>query len=103
MLHQDKLWKRLEEIMIPLELRIVLIRIYENLVAKLKTNYCLYKEIKCNISVKKRCPLSPKLLIFTFKGLKLVWKLQDALTPSSLRSSLLLPFMLRILFFWPKA
>jgi len=46
-------------IMVPLELRIVLICLYETIIAKIKTNKGWFKDIRCNIGVKQGCPLSP--------------------------------------------
>ena len=57
----DKLWERLEEVMVPPKLSIVVIRLYETFIAKLKTNEGWSKDIKCNIRVKKGCPLSPTI------------------------------------------
>ena len=61
MVPRDKLWQRLEEIMVPRELRVVVIRLYANVVSKIKTTKGRSKEIKCNIGVKQGCPLSPTL------------------------------------------
>ena len=55
------LWNRLEELKVPLELRVAAIRLYENVIAKLKSNEGWSKDIKCNIGVKQGCPLSPTL------------------------------------------
>lgn len=54
---RTKIWNRLEEIMVPLELRVVVTRLYENDIAKLKTIKGQLEEIKCNIGVKQGCPL----------------------------------------------
>lgn len=48
----NNLWNRLEELKVPFELRVVAIRLYENAVAKLKSNEGWSKDIKCNIRVK---------------------------------------------------
>ena len=58
---RDKLWKILDEIMIPPEFKIIVIRLYETVVSKFNTNKGWSKDIKCNIGVKKWCPLSPSL------------------------------------------
>jgi len=42
---QDKLWKRLEEIMDPLKTRIVVTRIYKNVIVKLRTTEGWTREI----------------------------------------------------------
>ena len=47
--------------MVPPEVRIDVIRLYETVTAKLKTNEGWSKDIKCNIGVKQCCPLSPTL------------------------------------------
>ena len=47
--------------MVPPELRIVVIRLYETINAKIKTNEGWSKDIKCNLGVNKGCPLSPTL------------------------------------------
>lgn len=47
--------------MVPPELRIVAICLYEIVIFKLKTNKGWSKYIKCNIGVKRGCPLSPTL------------------------------------------
>jgi len=57
----NKLWNILEELKVPIELRAITIRLYENVVAKLKINEGCLKDIKCNIGVKQHCPLSPTL------------------------------------------
>ena len=49
---RDKLWERLKEIMVPPELRIVVIYLHKTAITKLKTNEWWYKYIKCNIKVK---------------------------------------------------
>ena len=43
------LWNRLEELKVPLELRVAAIRLYKNVIAKLKSNEGWSKDIKCNI------------------------------------------------------
>ena len=61
MVTRYNLWNRLEELKFPLELRTAAIRLYENVIAKLKSNEGWSKDIKCNIRVKQGCPLSPTL------------------------------------------
>ena len=50
---------RLEEIKVPFELRVVAIRLYENVISKFKNTEGWSKEIHCNIGVKEvvPCPL----------------------------------------------
>jgi len=59
--HRNNLWNRLEELKVPFELRAIAIRLYENVIAKLKSNEGWSKDIKCNIKVKQGFPLSPTL------------------------------------------
>jgi hypothetical protein len=61
MVPRKNLWNRLEEIKMSLELRVVVIRMSENIIAKFKNTKGWSKEIKCNIGVKQGCPLSPTL------------------------------------------
>ena len=52
MVLRKNLWNRLEEIKVPLKLRVVAIRMYENVIAKFKNTQGWSKEINCNIGVK---------------------------------------------------
>jgi hypothetical protein len=52
MVLRKNLWNRLEEIKVPLKLRVVAIRMYENVIAKYKKTEGWSKEINCNIRVK---------------------------------------------------
>jgi hypothetical protein len=61
MVPRKNLWNRLEELKVPLELRAVAIRMYENIISKFKNTKGWSKEINCNIGVKQGCPLSPTL------------------------------------------
>jgi hypothetical protein len=61
MVPKKNLWNRLEEIKVPLELRVVAIRMYENVISKFKNNEGWSKEINYNIGIKQGCPLSPTL------------------------------------------
>ena len=61
MVPKKNLWNRLEEITVPLKLRDVAIRVYENIVSKFNNIEGWSKEINCNIGVKQGCPLSPAL------------------------------------------
>ena len=58
---RKNLWNRLEEIKVPFELRVDVIRLYENVIAKFENVEGCSKEINCNIGVKQGCPLSPTL------------------------------------------
>jgi hypothetical protein len=61
MVPRKNLWTRLEEIKVCLKFRAAAIRIYENVIAKIKNIEGSSKEINCNIEVKQGCPLSPTL------------------------------------------
>jgi hypothetical protein len=54
-------WNRLEEIKDPLELSIIAIRLYKNIISKFKNIDQWSEEIDCNIGVKQGCPLPPTL------------------------------------------
>jgi hypothetical protein len=58
---RKNLWNMLEEIKVPLELRVVAIRMSENVISKFKNIVGCPKEINCNIIVKQGCTLSPTL------------------------------------------
>ena len=58
----DKFWDKLKEIMVPPQLRIVVIYLYETITTEINTNRGLSKDIKCNIRVKKGCPISPTFI-----------------------------------------
>ena len=58
---RNNLWNILEELKVPFELRAAAIRLYENVIAKFKSNEGWSKDIKCNIEIKQGCPLSPTL------------------------------------------
>ena len=65
MVPRNNLWNRLEELNVPFELRAAAIRLYENVIAKLKINEEWSKDIKCNIRVKLGCPSPLPYLAFT--------------------------------------
>ena len=58
---RNNLQNRLEEVKVPFELRVVAIRLYENVIIKFKSNKGWSRDIKCNLGVKQGCPLSPTL------------------------------------------
>jgi hypothetical protein len=67
------LWKvrnRLEELKVPLELRFITIRLYENVIAKFRNTKHWLEETDCNIGVKKGCRLSPTLFDISIKKLE---------------------------------
>ena len=55
---KTNIWKRLDEIKFPLELRVVMTRFYENFISNFSTMKGWLEEIKFNIRVKQGCPLS---------------------------------------------
>ena len=59
------MWNRLKELKVPFELRVVMIRLYEKVIAKFKNNEGWKTNINCNIGVKQGFPLSPTPLAFT--------------------------------------
>jgi hypothetical protein len=58
---RTNLWNRLEEIKVPFKLRVVVVRLYENVISKFRNTEGWSEEINCNIGVKQGCPLSPTL------------------------------------------
>jgi len=61
MVPKNNLWNRLEELNVPYELRVSTIRLYENVIAKLKRNKGWTYDINYNVGVKQGFPLSPTL------------------------------------------
>jgi hypothetical protein len=57
MVPRKNLWNRLEEIKVPLDLRVAAIRMYENVISEFKNIEGWSKEIICNIGVKQGFPL----------------------------------------------
>ena len=53
---RTNLWKMMEEIMVLLHLRVVLSRLYENIISKIKATKDWSKEINYNIVMKQGCP-----------------------------------------------
>ena len=58
---RDNLWKILEDLNIPFELRVVAIRLYENSISNFKNNAGWSEDINCNIGFKKGFPPSNTL------------------------------------------
>ena len=56
---RNNLWNRLEELKVPFDLRVSVIRLYKNIIAKFKNNEGWTTYINCNIGLKQGCPLSP--------------------------------------------
>ena len=58
---RTNLWNRLEELKVRFDLRVVVVRLYANVLAKLRNTKAWSEEIKCNIGVRQACPLSTTL------------------------------------------
>ena len=58
---RNNLSNRLEELKVPFELRVVLIRLYKKVVPKFKNNEGWTTDINCNIGVKQGFSLSPSI------------------------------------------
>jgi len=58
---RDKLWRRMEELEIPVHYRVVVHRLYEEVKVKIKTSTSISKSFRSDIGVKQGCPLSPTL------------------------------------------
>jgi hypothetical protein len=70
------LWNRLEELKVPSEMRVVVVRLYESVISKFRNIEGQSKEINCNIGVNQGCPMSPTL--FGIYIDKLEYWLEDA-------------------------
>jgi len=62
---RNNLWNGLEELKIPLELRVAAMRLYEKFIAKFKSIEWWSKYINYNIGVKQGCPSPLSFLEFT--------------------------------------
>jgi hypothetical protein len=82
MVPRKNLWNRLEEINVPLELRVVAIRMYENVISKFKNTEGCSKDINCNIGVKQGCPLSPTLFGIYIDNLEECLEKEDFFGPT---------------------
>lgn len=58
---RDKLWNRMEELGIPVHLRAVVHRLYEDVKVKIRTLDSISNSFRSDIGVKQGCPLSPTL------------------------------------------
>ena len=58
---KKKLWNRLEEIKVPLKLRDVVERLYENFIANFRNIEDWFEEIHYNIGIAQSYPVSPTL------------------------------------------
>jgi hypothetical protein len=83
----------LEEIKVSFELRVVAIRLYENVISKFKNTEGWLKEINYNIGVKQGCPLSPTLFDIYID------KLEDCLEEASCVGPTLTSIVINILLY----
>ena len=90
---RNNIWDRLEELKVPFELRVAAIRLYENVIAKFKTNEGWSKNVNCNIRLKQCCPLSPTLF-----GIY-IDKLEGCLEESGCAGTLLVGIVIILLFY----
>jgi hypothetical protein len=61
MVPRKNLWNRVGRDKLPLELRVVAMRMYDNVIAKFTNIEGWSKDINYNIGVKQGCPLSPTI------------------------------------------
>jgi hypothetical protein len=90
---RDKLWHRMEELGVPMHLREVMHRLYEEVKVKITTLVGTFKIFRSDIRVKQGCPLSPTLC-----GLY-IDKLEEWLNIQEGDGALLGEFMIRLLFY----
>jgi hypothetical protein len=58
---REKLWHRMEELGVPIHLRAIVRRLYEEVKVKIRTSTGISKSFRSGIGVKQGCPLSPTL------------------------------------------
>ena len=58
---RDKLWHKMEELAVPIHLRAVVHRLYEEVKFKIKTLDGISKSFRSDIGVKQGCPLFPNI------------------------------------------
>jgi hypothetical protein len=58
---RTNLWNRLEDLKFPSCLRVVVVRLYENVISNFRSIESWSEKINCNIKVKQGCPISPIL------------------------------------------
>ena len=90
-------WNRLEEIKVPFELRVVMLKLYENVISKFKNNEGWKNNINCDIGFKQGFSLSPTFFGIYIDKLKKCLEEADCISTISSSSSY---FMLMILFLW---
>jgi hypothetical protein len=100
MVPRKNLWNMLEEIKLPLELRVVAIRMYENIILKFKNTKGSAKEINCNIEVKQGCPLSPTLFGIYIDKLEYCLEKEGCVNPTLTRIVINILLYAMISFLW---
>ena len=58
---RDKFWHKMDELGVPMHLRAVVHRLYEEVTVKIKTSTGISECFRSDIRVKQGCPLSPTL------------------------------------------
>jgi hypothetical protein len=61
MVPRDTLWQRMEKLGVPMHLRAIVHRLYEEVKVKIRTSTGTSKSFRSDIGVKQGCPLSPTL------------------------------------------
>ena len=90
---RGKLWHRMEELEVPMHLRAVVHRLYEDVKVKIQTSTGISESFRSDIGVKQGCPLSPTLFGLYIDKLEEWLNLQDG------EGALLGEFMIRLLLY----
>jgi hypothetical protein len=93
MVPRDKLWHKMEELGVPIHLREVVHRLYEEVKFKIRTSAGIFESFRSDIGVKQGCPLSPTLF-----GLY-IDKLEEWLNSQEGDGALLGDFVIRLLLY----
>ena len=64
MVPKDKLWHRMEELGVPMHLREIVHRLYEEVKVKIRTSDGISKSFRSNIGVKQGCPCPLPFLVY---------------------------------------
>jgi hypothetical protein len=91
MVPRDKLWHRMEELGVPIHLRVAIHRPYEEVKVKIRMSAGISESFRSDIGVKQGCPLSPTLF-----GLY-IDKLEEWLNSQEGDGALLGDFVIRLL------